>query len=165
MCSTVLCAFWHMGFDLSLKLYYILFIILLILWNTSLYSYWVSQLHKIKSHQSWAWKSVLSETNTRVFPLPPCPSPDCHKRCSYGSVIFPFFHLWEKFHVWFLHLTAGFFSVAYSSGNVTSMCLWIPVCLEKEKKKVKHLLDLHQCWISPLYRIFLKWGVNIYIQF
>lgn len=77
-------------------------------------------------------------------------------------LFFPFFHQWEKFHIWFLHLPAGFFSVAYSSVNVTSMCLWVPLCLKKTQQ-TKHLLNLQHCWISPLYRIFLNWHINIYV--
>lgn len=111
MCSTVLCAFWHMGFDLSLKLYYILFIILLILWNTSLYSYWVSQLHKIKSHQSCAWKSVLSETNTK----------------SISPTSLPFPWLPQKMLIWFCYFSI-LSSVGEISRLVSTFACWILFC-------------------------------------
>lgn len=110
--STILCAFWHMGFDLSSKLYYILFIILLILWNTSLYR--VSQLQKIKSHQSCVWKSALNEPTNMVL------------------LFFPLFHPWENADISVLHLSAGF-SVAYRWGNV-SVPLWILLVWKANKQ-------------------------------
>lgn len=63
-------------------------------------------------------------------------------------------HLVSTFACWIL-------CCGIHSGYITSMHLWIPVCLEKTQ--TKHLLNLQLCWISALYWIFLNWHINIYV--
>lgn len=143
--STIMCAFWHMGFDLSFKLYYILFIILLKLWNTSLYSYWVSQLCKTKSHQSSVWISSEWNQHKEYFSYGPALPLTATKDANTVLLFFPFFHPWENFDIWSLHLSAGFSSVAYSSGNATSIPLWILLVWKADKQAQKKHINLNNC--------------------